>query len=66
MINDLDGSAIAMQNNRIVIDEQGKTSAKNIWAGGDCVAGGNDLTVSAVQDGKIAAQSINAYLQGSH
>ncbi|RVU85801.1 NAD(P)-dependent oxidoreductase [Leucothrix sargassi] len=61
--NDLAGSEIVMEKGRISVDEQGKTSAESIWAGGDCVAGGNDLTVSAVQDGKVAAQSIHAYLQ---
>ena len=35
----------------------------NVWAGGDCAAtGGIDLTVQAVQDGKVAAASIDAYL----
>ena len=28
-----------------------------VWAGGDCVAGGEDLTVAAAQDGKLAAES---------
>lgn len=65
-VNDLGDSEIELQKGRILVDEQRKTSAKTIWAGGDCVAGGNDLTVSAVQDGKVAAQSINAYLQGTH
>ena len=27
-----------------------------VWAGGDCVAGGEDLTVAAAQDGKLAAK----------
>ncbi len=35
-----------------------------VWAGGDCVAGGSDLTVVAVEDGKIAAESINRALMG--
>ena len=33
-----------------------------VWAGGDCVAGGEDLTVVAVEDGKLAAESINRAL----
>jgi len=33
-----------------------------VWAGGDCVAGGEDLTVASVEDGKIAAASIHAAL----
>jgi glutamate synthase (NADPH/NADH) small chain len=34
-----------------------------VWAGGDCVAGGSDLTVSAVQDGKVAAFAIDRFLK---
>ena len=30
----------------------GARALPNVWAGGDCVAGGQDLTVSAVEDGK--------------
>jgi glutamate synthase (NADPH/NADH) small chain len=36
-----------------------------VWAGGDCVYGGEDLTVSAVEDGKQAARSIAAALGAS-
>jgi glutamate synthase (NADPH/NADH) small chain len=54
---------LAMQNGRIAVDDNRKTSLDNVWAGGDCVSGGEDLTVSAVQDGKLAAQSIHEYLQ---
>jgi dihydropyrimidine dehydrogenase (NAD+) subunit PreT len=36
-----------------------------VWAGGDCVAGGKDLTVSAVEDGKQAALSIDRALRGA-
>jgi len=54
---------LAMIKGRIAVDEDRKTSLDNVWAGGDCVSGGEDLTVSAVQDGKLAAQSIHEYLQ---
>ena len=47
---------------RIEIDENGKTSRKRIWAGGDCVTGGDDLTVTAVAQGRDAAESIHAAL----
>ncbi|HLW92176.1 MAG TPA: NAD(P)-dependent oxidoreductase [Roseiarcus sp.] len=47
---------------RILVDDQRRTSLKGVWAGGDCVYGGQDLTVSAVEDGKQAARSINAAL----
>jgi glutamate synthase (NADPH/NADH) small chain len=45
------------------VDAERKTSLDNVWAGGDCVAGGKDLTVTAVQDGKIAAESIDRWLR---
>jgi glutamate synthase (NADPH/NADH) small chain len=48
---------------RIAVDANRKTTLDNVWAGGDCVAGGKDLTVTAVQDGKLAAQAIDAYLK---
>ena len=48
---------------RIAVDANRKTTLDNVWAGGDCVAGGKDLTVTAVQDGKLAAQAIDAYLR---
>lgn len=41
--------------------ETGKTSVQGIFAGGDIVRG-PALVVNAVQDGKIAARSIKAYL----
>ena len=49
---------------RIVVDEQFRTSLQKVWAGGDCVLGGDDLTVTAVQHGKVAAISIDAFLRG--
>ena len=48
---------------RIAVDERRRTSIDNVWAGGDCAAGGKDLTVAAVQDGKLAAQAIDDYLK---
>ena len=38
--------------------------ADKIWVGGDCAHGGEDLTVTAVEDGKIAAESIHKTLAG--
>ena len=40
------------------------TPAK-VWAGGDCAAGGEDLTVTAVAEGRDAAEAIHAYLTGA-
>jgi glutamate synthase (NADPH/NADH) small chain len=55
---------VELKDERIVCDEERKTSLPGVWAGGDCVAGGSDLTVSAVQDGKLAALSIDKFLRG--
>jgi glutamate synthase (NADPH/NADH) small chain len=46
----------------MVVDDQRRTSLAGVWAGGDCVHGGQDLTVGAVEDGKQAARSIHAAL----
>ena len=51
-----------LSSNRIRIDDNGKTSHPKIWAGGDCAAGGDDLTVSAVAMGRDAGESINQML----
>ncbi len=54
--------ALRMETGRIAIDPEGKTSLDGVWAGGDCVFGGDDLTVSAVAQGRDAAESINRML----
>ncbi|MEO9528715.1 NAD(P)-dependent oxidoreductase [Roseibium sp.] len=56
------GGALDLEKGRIVVDADRRTSLSDVWAGGDCVSGGEDLTVTAVEDGKIAAESINAAL----
>ncbi|MGS5088602.1 NAD(P)-dependent oxidoreductase [Hydrogenophaga sp. A37] len=56
------GKAIALQGGRIATDEAGRTSLARVWAGGDCRAGGRDLTVEAVEHGKLAALSIHEAL----
>ena len=58
------GDTLALESGRIKVDTQKRTSDEKIWAGGDCIAGGDDLTVAAVQDGKLAAESIHTVLQG--
>lgn len=58
------GSAIALEKGRIAVDANRKSSHPKIWAGGDCVAGGEDLTVVSVEDGKIAAENIHQTLMG--
>jgi glutamate synthase (NADPH/NADH) small chain len=60
---DLAGSGLAMEAGRIKVDDHRATSLPGVFAGGDCVAGGEDLTVVAVEDGKRAAAAIGAYLR---
>lgn len=55
---------LSMDRGKIVVNDDRKTSVDGIWAGGDCVSDGDDLTVVAVQDGKIAAHSIHQALTG--
>ena len=54
---------LRMEKGRIAVDAERRTSIENVWAGGDCATGGKDLTVVAVQDGKLAALSIDRYLK---
>lgn len=53
---------IAMKDGRIATGDDGRTSVAGVWAGGDCRAGGLDLTVEAVEHGKRAALAIHASL----
>ncbi|MNU11295.1 dihydropyrimidine dehydrogenase subunit A [compost metagenome] len=50
------------QGDRILVDEQMRTSIPGVYAGGDCTSHDQDLTVQAVQHGKLAAQAIHARL----
>jgi glutamate synthase (NADPH/NADH) small chain len=61
LVKELDG--LALERGKIVVDESHATSLDNVWAGGDCVVGGDDLTVSAVQHGKVAAIAIDQQLR---
>jgi dihydropyrimidine dehydrogenase (NAD+) subunit PreT len=61
---DAAGGALKLSGGRIVIDAEKRTSVRGLWAGGDCVAGGKDLTVAAVDDGRRAAESMNSFLMG--
>jgi dihydropyrimidine dehydrogenase (NAD+) subunit PreT len=56
------GELLELSGGRIAINADRQTSLANVWAGGDCVPG-DDLTVSAVQDGKVAAEAIDRALR---
>lgn len=63
-LDDATSVALELEHGRIKVDERFRTSVPGVWAGGDCVARGLDLTVEAVEHGKRAALSIDAALRG--
>lgn len=62
----LDGApeGLALEGGKIRVDTEGRTSVPGVWAGGDCATGGDDLTVTAVAQGRDAAGSIHRALGG--
>ena len=54
---DLDGRKIA-------VNGVGRTSRDGVWAGGDCASSGDDLTVTAVAEGRDAAMDIHTTFMG--
>ncbi len=56
---------LMLEKGRIAVDEDRRTSLGDVYAGGDCISGGDDLTVSAVQDGKLAAGAIDRLVRRS-
>ncbi|WP_226624764.1 NAD(P)-dependent oxidoreductase [Alloyangia pacifica] len=51
-----------LDGRKIAVEGPGRTSLPGVWAGGDCAAGGDDLTVTAVAEGRDAAEDIHATL----
>ena len=64
LVNSLD-SASEMpetEGGKIAVNAEYETSLAGVWAGGDCIRSGDDLTVQAVEDGKQAAIAIHGKL----
>jgi dihydropyrimidine dehydrogenase (NAD+) subunit PreT len=61
LVAGLDG--IAVEHGRVVVGADGATGRPGFYAGGDCANGGKEV-VNAAAEGKAAAQSIHAMLQG--
>ncbi|MFQ5624152.1 MAG: NAD(P)-dependent oxidoreductase [Paracoccaceae bacterium] len=61
----LDGApeGLALEGGKIRISAGGRTSLDGVWAGGDCASGGDDLTVTAVAEGRDAAENIHLALK---
>lgn len=62
LISDPTLATLTLKAGRLLVDAEGRTSLAGVWAGGDCVHGGRDLTVEAVEHGKVAANSIDRAL----
>lgn len=54
---------LTLRDGRIAVDTSGRTSVAGVWAGGDCIAEGQDLTVDAVAHGLRAARDIDLQLR---
>ncbi len=53
---------LMLQGGKIATSGAGRSSVAGVWAGGDCATGGDDLTVTAVAQGRDAAEDIHAAL----
>lgn len=55
-------AGLELAGGKIAVTGAGRTSRAGVWAGGDCASGGDDLTVTAVAEGRDAAMDIHATL----
>ncbi|MBV0912328.1 NAD(P)-dependent oxidoreductase [Anianabacter salinae] len=62
----LDGApgALELTGSKLALSDGHRTSHPKVWAGGDCALGGEDLTVTAVAEGRDAAEDIHHSLMG--
>jgi glutamate synthase (NADPH/NADH) small chain len=58
-LSDQMAGQLAREGDKIHVDDCLRTALPGVYAGGDCVAPGQDLTVQAVQHGKLAAIAIH-------
>jgi glutamate synthase (NADPH/NADH) small chain len=58
-------AGFALASGRVATDAVGLTNLPSVWAGGDCRAGGLDLTVQAVEHGKQSAHAIHQHLMNA-
>jgi glutamate synthase (NADPH/NADH) small chain len=55
---------LKIEGGKIAVTGAGRTSLEGVWAVGDCASGGEDLTVTAVAEGRDAAEDIHGALKG--
>lgn len=58
-------AGLSLEGRKIAVTGAGRTSRDGVWAGGDCASGGDDLTVTAVAEGRDAAIDIHTKLMGA-
>ena len=58
------GAGLTITGGKIAVTGAGRTGLPGVWAAGDCASGGADLTVTAVAEGRDAAEDIHASLMG--
>ncbi|SMH29174.1 NAD(P)-dependent oxidoreductase [Azospirillum agricola] len=58
-------AGLEIAGGKIAVDPEYRTTLAGVFAGGDCVATGEDLTVQSVQDGKLAALAIHRHLSAA-
>lgn len=56
---------LKIEKGKVVIDGNYQTNIIGVYAGGDAINSGEDLTVQAVEDGKQAAIAMDKHLRGS-
>ena len=57
-------SGVVIEHGKIQINDKYQTSIPGVYAGGDCIDTGEDLTVQSVEDGKRAAHAMGHTLFG--
>lgn len=55
-------ASLTLKGPKIAVNSAGRTSRAGVWAGGDCASSGDDLTVTAVAEGRDAAMDIHKTL----
>jgi glutamate synthase (NADPH/NADH) small chain len=56
-------SGLQLSRGKVEVDASYQTTLPGVYAGGDCIRSGEDLTVQAVEDGKQAALCVDAALR---
>jgi glutamate synthase (NADPH/NADH) small chain len=63
-LSEQDLSGLEIANGKLVINQHFETNIGGVYAGGDSINSGEDLTVQAVEDGKRAAHAMGKHLFG--